>query len=186
MGLVDLTASQKVFYWRFWTETEAVEIWTDDQNTFQGKLSVFTTRSIVGTNEKKDPLQGKFYFTSNPISSEKAGRIHTLIQTLGVLSIPTEDSISDWQAGLDGITYIVETSTPTTYSFKTYWTPEVYKESVREAAVIDTLAKQLNTLASMGVHFSKFVRTLPPGCYHAGGMMLWCSELNKRRTRRKR
>jgi len=175
-GLKDLTTAIEPVHFRFWTETQAVDIWTTDNKTFQGKL-VYYTRTY--TKEKDNDLYqpekpGKFYSKLTEMDTVTARKIYQYAYQQQLFQIPSEDSIKGWHDGNDGITYFVEYSTPSFYSFKEYWTPE--DQEVKEAAIIVNVLQYLKRTLNLDKEWEAFVETLPKGCYHAGSILLKCTD----------
>lgn len=161
VGLPSLTTSSDSFRLRFSTETQAIDIWTTDYKTFQGTLANFTTAS----------RSDKFYSDITPIDTATARKVYDVFVALAIFGIPAQDSIKGWSNGCDGITYMIETSTRSKYTFKYYWTPSVFSDSLKEAKAVDSLSHEMERILHMHESFVAFIRTLPEGSYHAGGAM---------------
>ena len=165
-GLPSLINSSEKLHFRFSTETQAVEVWTNDFNVFNGTFANYTT--TYEANLKPE----LFYSDKSHLDTATARKVYNLFHKLSVFSIPTDTKIEGWSAGSDGDEYLIEYSTPREYSFKEYWTPSYYKDKIKEAEAIFTLANQLEKLLKMSKSFSAFIHSLPYGSYHEGGMFV--------------
>ncbi|MGG7665317.1 hypothetical protein [Dyadobacter sp. BHUBP1] len=155
----------------FSTDTRAVEIFTNDFRTFYGFQYVCTTRYLSEEKRRRrrkgDP---KLLFNVTKLDTAQAHVVYSVFKNLSILSIPDSQDIPGWPTGVDGITYLVEHSTPSSYAFKTYWTPSVARDRLREAAAIDDLSKKLDHLLGLHDSFMAFIDKLPAGTYHTGGI----------------
>ncbi len=172
MGLPDLTKSSDSLHFRFSTEIQAIDIWTEDYKTFAGTFANVTKSCNPDRSRKKRPAPEKLYCHIVNLDNSKAKQIYSVFTKLSIFAIPTEENIKGWCSGTDGTTYFIEYSNSSKYSFKTYWTPEVCKDKIPEAFTIDSLANQLETILSMRSSFNSFINSLPLGCYHAGGIVI--------------
>jgi hypothetical protein len=183
MGLADLIKSNDSLHFRFWTETQSIDIWTNDFTIFKGLLSNYT-RSIIEDKIKKGittSQPGKFFSSFSTIDSATAKQVYKLFEENFIFKIPTGDSIEGWGNGLDGTELLIEHSTPTAYSFKEYWSPSAFKK-IKEAVTIDELSKQLESLLKMNESWAHFIDGLPIGCYYAGGIFHVCKKREKKKT----
>ncbi len=73
---------------------------------------------------------GKVYSNQFIIDSSKARRLFIIIEKLSLVAIPNDDKIKGWQQGFDGEEFLMETSTPKQYNFKTYWTPRIFADTL--------------------------------------------------------
>ncbi len=165
----------------FSTDTRAVEVFTNDFRTFYGFQYVFTTRYLSEEKRRRrrkgDP---KLLFNVTKLDTIQAQVVYSVFKNLSILSIPDSRDIPGWPIGADGITYRVEHSTPNSYAFKTYWTPSVARDQLKEAAAIDDLSKKLDQLLGMHDSFIALIDKLPAGTYHAGGIGLITTHTKRR------
>ena len=173
MGLADLTKSQDSLHFRFWTETQAIEIWTNDFKTYNGLLSNHTEKI------EKDDKPRKFYSNKTAIDTATARKVYNLFADNLIFQIPDDKDIKGWDQGFDGEELLMEYSTKTTYSFKRYWTPSAFKE-LKEAVVIEKSTKDLEVILDMEKSWSAFLSELPEGCYRAGEMTMTCTDKKKK------
>lgn len=184
IGLSELTKSKDSLHFRISTETQVIEIWTSDFKVFNGVFTNFATSYCRKNYKRKHPKPDKYYINQTVLDSAKARHVFNVFDSLSVFSIPTEDSIEGWLGGFDGITYIIECTTPSKYTFKSYWSPHYYKNEIKEAYIIDSLVKHLESTLSMRASFEVFISTLPSGCYSVGGAMVTCRQKTKKHKRR--
>ncbi len=181
MELPHLFASTDTFAFRAWLDGQMVEIRTRDYKTFTGVLTNYV-ESHEETKSKTPRKKSQTTFISRvQIDSAIARKVFELVKT--VISIPSQDSIDGWNRGLDGITYIFESSTPSYYSFKSYWTPSAQDSSLTEANQILDFIKTLDVLLDMQGAKYKFYETLKPGAYtldHWGVMFKPSERQNKK------
>jgi hypothetical protein len=152
-GLEDLSKNTDSLHFRISTMSQAIDIWTNDYKTFRGKVTVF----IKCTNSK----QLETYKTiSINVDTLIARKIYNLANDNSIFTVPTDNKISGWSQGFDGIEVLIEYSTHNFYSFKQYWTPSVFKD-IKEAQAIDTTQRGAWQLVS-NLHLLKY--RLDKGC----------------------
>ena len=171
-GLKDLTKTKEKLHFRLSSETQAIDIWTTDQMIFWGTLTNFTTSYNTQNHQRKRPNKEKFFSTVTKLDTSNARRIYDLFMKKSIFDIPPQDSIKDWTGGLDGTTYFIEQSTSDHYSFKEYWTPDLFKDKVDEAKRINELTLDLEVLLNLTQSFDQFIHSLPYGTYNAGGDLI--------------
>ena len=177
LGFWDLTKSTDNFHFRFWMENQAIDIWTNDFLRFYGQLAIFTNE-VVKDASITSQAPAKFYSKISPIDSLTSKLIYQSFLSQNIFRIPTDSKIKGWYPGDDGEEYIMEYASKNFYSFKTYWTPSIYK-NIPEAVLISKISKEMETTFLLNEHLHNFMKGLPKGCYRVGEMMLYCSEMNK-------
>jgi hypothetical protein len=182
VGLLNLLTSNDSLHFRFSTETQSIDIWTNDFNIFYGIFANFTTSYDPDKYKKENPPLDEFYSNKSELDTITARQVYIIFSELSIFDIPADDSLQGWYTGHDGDEYLIEYSTTYNYSFKKYWTPSAYKEKIKEAASIDSLVKQLETRLKMQKSFWTFIDTLPLGCYHTGSIEVTCKSKQKRQT----
>ena len=179
-GLADLRQSREAVHFRFYTEKQIIDIWSDDRRVFNGVLSNHTS-SYTDDNtssRRKKAQTSKSYFQNIPIDTASARQAYLLFTGGAIAAIPPQDSIPGWDPGFDGYMYYIESSTPDTYSFREYWTPSLYNDKLKEAAALCTFGNKMETLMDTERIFSLFLNRLPKGCYYSGGMYITCTHLD--------
>ncbi|MES2558162.1 MAG: hypothetical protein V4590_00365 [Bacteroidota bacterium] len=173
----DLKLTKEYYHLRIWTEKQFIDL----SYNFRGYE--FATITNFTTSKKT----GKIHSHTDIVNEDS---ILILVDSIGLLAIPSENEISCWGKRLgspmvhncnDGITYLIEFSSDTTYSFKSYSCPSGW--NCNEAAKIDSFFKQLEHLLKLEQRFDKFIQSLPKDCYDNGMIYLRCTD--KKSTRKK-
>lgn len=169
---------------RIWTNTQIIEIWQVERGACSGRLITWTDE-YVGDGE--EPTNRTFSNTRE-LSSDTVLLLNKLLRTSNILALPTENSIAGWQHGLDGITYFIEHSTQSSYSFKSYWTPTA-QGALKEALQIRAFIDSAFCLANAQSIWKAFCREIPFESYHNGGSgvaIRILTEKERKRYRRER
>lgn len=117
IGLTNLTNSTESMHFRFWTETQVIDIWTNDFIKFNGQLINFTTSIKSKKNNES------FYSEIISLNQSKTDSIYKAFDENLIFNIPDQENIPGWKSGVDGSIYFIEYSSKSEYSFKSYWTP---------------------------------------------------------------
>jgi len=133
LELPNLQTSKDTFHFRFWTDIQALDIWTFDYATFFGMVTNYAQRYDSKLLKKGTYQVDKVFSNKIQLDSSEARNIFQLLDTLSIVNILTDDKIKGWQQGLDGREYIIETSNKSQYDFKTYWTPSIFADTIIEA-----------------------------------------------------
>jgi len=173
VGIPDLKYTNDSVRFRFSTEIQAVDVWTNDRKIFNGTFSVFTTRPGNGKNGDQQP-EAFFGHTWN-LDTGLARSVFSLFEAFKIAAIRPQDSIEGWQNGLDGEQLTIEYSTPAHYSFKTYWTPDLFRQKLPEAFLIDSFSRTVQRAVEFSERFYDFLSTLPEGCYRVGSYFVTCN-----------
>lgn len=168
INLTDLQTSTDTFHFRFWTDIQAIDLWTVDHNLYFGIVTNYAQRYDDKLLRKGIYKIGKVYSNQVTLDSSKARRLFNTIGKLSILTIPTDDKINGWRQGFDGEEFLIETSTPTQYDFKTYWTPRIFADSLKEAKQIQTLVDYFYTDLKIYNYYQKL--KLPEGSYQRNGI----------------
>jgi hypothetical protein len=166
LKLPHLISTTDSFHFRFWKEGQAVDIWTNDYQTVFGQLINYTNSYQSHDDDKRKQKPGKTFSSAVQLDTLLALQVMELMKTID--SIPSEESINGWENGCDGVTYILETSTPTHYYFKSYWTPTAQDSTLLEAKQIQSFVNSVTTLLSLNEEYNKFFGALKPGSYREG------------------
>ncbi len=147
LNLPLLISSNDNFYFRFWTDDQSVDIWSADGLSFNGMVTSFTNSYIENSAGKPSKKQSEIFFKQENLDTALARKAYAL--TTHIAEIPTDKSIKGWNQGFDGIEYLIETSTASTYNFRTYWTPSAQDSSLVEAKKIQAFAKEQDSLLGL-------------------------------------
>jgi len=168
INLTDLKTSNESFHFRFWTDIQAIDIWTINYNRFYGEVTNYAQKYDDKLLRKGIYKIGKTYSNQLTLDSSKARQIFNVIDKLSIITIPTDDKISGWRQGLDGEEYLIEISTPKQYDFRTYWTPRIFADTIKEAKQLQTLIDYLYTDLEIQNYYQKL--KLPKGSYQRNGI----------------
>jgi hypothetical protein len=168
LNLSNLQTSNDIFHFRFWTDIQAVDIWTTDSSTYFGTVTNYAQRYNRKLYSKGIYQIDKVFSNKINLDSSKARKIFNLLGTLNIVNIPTDDKIKGWQHGFDGTEYIIETSNKSQYDFKTYWTPSLFADTLIEAKQIQTLVDRLFNDFKIGSYYDKL--KLRDGNYKRDGI----------------
>jgi hypothetical protein len=168
--LPSLISDNRKIVFRVWLSDQIVDIWTNDYKTFNGVLTNYAASYASTTKRTNKSKSGKIYSDQVLLDISLARQNYKLFKTID--SIPSEDSVVGWEQGCDGVTYCFETSSTDTYSFKSYWTPEAQDSSLAEAQLIQSFIDKLYDLLNLEAEYSKFFKTLKPGAYSDGSIMI--------------
>ncbi len=169
LKLKHLVSDTSNYYFRFRTDGQIIDIWSNNNKTYFGQLTNYTYTYIpYSTNKGKRKV--KIHSNHVQLDTSDARQIYRLSKVIS--SIPTEDSILNWQQGDDGIIYTIETSSPNYYYFKTYWTPTYQDSTLKEAKQIQSFVDSTYLILNLNKEWESFFNTLKPGRYNSGGMSI--------------
>jgi len=171
-GLKNLTKATDTFHFRFATDIQAIDIWTNDFLTFMGTLTNYTSSYDPDDYKIKKEKADKFFSNTKSLDTSIARQVYDIFIEKSIFDIPPQDSIKEWTYGEDGITYFIEKSTNNSYTFKEYWTPSIFKDKIDEARRIYEMTKELEELLNLWQSFKQFIYSLPYGAYRAGGLLI--------------
>ena len=166
LNLSNLILSTEKYHFRYWKDGQIIDIWTTDGVLYSGLITSYTN-SYNDDYSKKKRKPSKIFFQQAQVDNATAKKAYKLIKQ--VENIPTDKSIKGWVQGLDGVEYIFETSTPSTYNFRTYWTPTAQDSSLIEAKDIQKFVIEMDSVLNLHDQYKKFFATLKPGNYMGDG-----------------
>lgn len=167
INLKDLQASKDTFHFRFWTDIQAIDIWTVDHSLYFGLVTNYAQRYNDKLLRKGIYKIDKVYSNQILLDSSKARQLFNIICKLSIVTIPSDNNIKGWLDGFDGEEFIIETSTPKQYDFKTYWTPKIFIDTLKEAKQIQKLVDYLYTDFKIYNYYQKL--RFPEGSYQRNG-----------------
>lgn len=172
LHLKDFEKSTNEFNFRFRNHGQVIEI-SKDSSSFNGILTNYIFYTKNNKTSKSDTI-----FNKIELSSKQVEEIYNIIQKSEILNLPTDDKIKNWQHGLDGITYLIEHSDKSNYSFKNYWTPDA-QDSIPEAIIVLNLIDNLIEALNFDDLYTSFKNNLRKnGCYNSGGITYYCKISN--------
>ncbi|TSJ38901.1 hypothetical protein FO440_20595 [Mucilaginibacter corticis] len=168
LKLKDFEKSTDEFDFRFSYYGQVIEI-TKDGSDINSYVTNYTYHNKRANGYKTDTLSNKVI-----LSPEKAKSVYNIITNSGILKLPSDNKIKNWQQGADGITYIVEYADKKNYSLKTYWEPSD-QDSIPEALIMLSFIKKISEAFNLDEMYTSFKNGLPRnGCYNSGGMSTTC------------
>ena len=168
IGLKDLQTSTDTFHFRFWTDVQALDLWTNDHKSYFAIVTNYAERYDDKLLRKNVYKIGKVYSNQVVLDSSKAREIFNMIDKLSILTIASDDKITGWGQGFDGVEFLIENFSSKQYEFKTYWTPRMFADSLREAKQIQTFVDYLNNDFKIYEYYQKLA--LPEGSYKRNGI----------------
>jgi len=165
--LPDLRKSTDAFHFRLWSGRQALDIWTLESKRYFGAVTSYAQRYNAALFAKNNYRIDTVIFKQIALPNAKAKQIFQLIDSLAIISIPTDNQIAGWQEGLDGTEYRIETSTPSSYAYKTYWAPSLFTDTLWEARQIQTLIDKLYANFTLA-DYTKHLKLLPGHYQHDG------------------
>jgi hypothetical protein len=154
IGLEELSKCQFPFALRITSLNTVTNIWTEDGKKFNGSEIFFTSTF------EDNPENSRYFYKKEIIGEDTAQQIKQLFEKYKIFEIPSQDSIQGWGNGLDGTIYLIEYSTPKSYSFKSYWTPTNFP-SIPEAVSISNFVKNIEDLLMQNQKLEDFIMSLP-------------------------
>lgn len=173
-----LDTSASPFHFRIWKTNQVLDIWQTNDSSYGGQLTSWVTEQ---TPTKENPTD-RTLIDKRSLSTDTIMRIVNFIATSKIMELPTDDSIKGWKHGFDGVTYIIESSTKTTYSFKTYWTPKAQDTILAEAKYLQSFVDNIFDLSNGTTVWKQFEGNIPYECYNVGGTIR-CKVLTKKQKR---
>ena len=168
INLKNLQTSTDNFHFRFWTDIQALDLWTIDHNLYFGTVTNYAQRYDDKLLQKGIYKVDKIYSNQITIDSSKARLIFNVIDRNSIVNIPTDDKINGWRQGFDGEEFLIETSSQKQYDFKTYWSPRMFADTLKQAKQIQTLVDYLFTDFKIYDYYQKL--KLPEGNYKRNGI----------------
>lgn len=180
MKMRDPLVFRDSFLLRISNESWSVEVISADLKTFGGQRYFFTKQVVPsGGPEGKELL-----FKTKPMSQSQALAVYEAFKKYSVASIPSERDIAGWPLGADGVSYLIEHSGPSTYSFKSYWEPSSQRYRLKQAEAVDNFVKEVEVKLELATSFLAFLNKLPAGTYQTGGMNVYTNTSKKQKTRK--
>lgn len=167
INLKNLQISTDTFHFRLWIDVQALDIWTSDHNSYSGVITNYAQRYDDNLLHKRIYKIEKIYSNQIILDSSKARQLFNIINRLSIADIPSDDKIKDWRQGRDGEEFLIEISTPHQYDFKTYWTPEMFADTLTEAKKIQSLVNYIYKDFKINDYYQKL--NLPKGSYERNG-----------------
>ena len=167
IDLTDLQTSAHTFHFRFWIDVQAIDLWTTDHCSYFGLITNYAQRYDDKLLRKGIYKIGKVYSNQITLDTAKAKKLFNMIRHLSIVDLPSDHDIEGWGSGFDGEEYLIEVSTTSEYQFKTYWTPRIFTDSLKEARQIQEFIDFLNDVLKIKEYYKL---KLPKGTYRRDGI----------------
>ncbi|MBI1183877.1 hypothetical protein GC194_06375 [bacterium] len=160
-----MRVSPNPYYLRVWLSREVLEIWIDSLNTPHGRLFYWVKENTADYN-----THAPIYYENIELNTNELDNILGLTKSTGILKIPSEDSIANWALGTDGYSIDIEFASATSYSFKTYWAPDI-QDCFPESILVNQYIAQLYSKLRLKERLSEFKGWIPFESYRWDGPM---------------
>lgn len=178
LSLQRLDTATSSFHFRVWKTNQVVELWQANNNTYSGQLTSWVTEHVP----KNEKPTSRIFINKKALNTDTIKEIINFIETSRIINLPTDDSIKGWKHGFDGFTYIIEYSTKTSYSLKTYWTPIAQDSTLAEAKYLQSFIDKIFEWSEDNLTWKTFEKTIPFECYNVGSTIR-CKVLTKKKKR---
>jgi hypothetical protein len=158
IGLEAIDKIDNEFYFRFWDGNKVIEL-RQNEDRYIGTVT-FLLQQV------KNNKEGSLFFRKTSLTDKSTNQIIEMLTRYGINGIPTDKLIRGWEGGLDGIVYITEFADQKNYSFKNYWSPELYQDSIPEAKRLMDFITKLNEIEELKVLEQKFMARQPFSCWY--------------------
>jgi hypothetical protein len=166
MGLADLLKSKDSLRIRFRDGINVVDIVMNKN----GRITSSTYSYLFKLNNKNERQKVVY----KKISVDKT-IISEILDSLNKLDIPgfyDGYKIPGYPVTVDGITYIFEFSTSTTYKYISFTNPSEALD-LKQAQAVISFSKYVSMLLNLKDNFGNLRKTLPKGKYKIGGMLIY-------------
>ncbi len=148
---------------RFWDDYKVIRLWNEGDH-LEGEVIYF-----VYQYKKADAFnkyfQGKVHYEKMSLSERTLSFIEYMISDFNINQIPSESLIENWPEGNDGSIGIIESCSPTSYTFKSYALGWI---KLKEARYIQYFFSQLNNIGEIERGHEKFIKAQPFRIYRKG------------------
>jgi hypothetical protein len=175
IGLEDLRYSRKELHFRFWLESQGVEVWKNNSGFFEGRI-INLGSTEVPVYPQDETEKAKLYTELVPLDTAVARQVAAHMLQLKLFGAPFQDSLKYLAIADDGLLFYVEYSDPATYTFKNYDAPDWQVDAgLKELIPVDEAFKYLLNKLKLDESWGRFVKTLPRDCYRRLGNLVSCT-----------
>lgn len=103
---------------------------------------------------------GELFIKQIDLTGKQVDEIKSLIDSLKINTIPSDNQIKDWTFGFDGIIYKFELKKGNKYSYKHYWTP-TSQQRFAESNTINFFVTKIDKIIDYQENSSKFSKEVP-------------------------
>jgi hypothetical protein len=158
VGLETINKIDSKHCFRFWNGVYIIELKHIDND-----LIGTVTFMVQQYRTKKE---GRIYYKTSTLTDRTTKQIQELVDNHNLIQLPTDKMISNWDKGLDGITFITEHCNNSSFSFKSYWTPRSFEDKVPEAKRFVEFLDELNSIEELNELGNKFWTRQPFTTYY--------------------
>lgn len=158
-SIADSTVFRSIFH------NKTITITTKNNKYYAGFVT-YQIDKIIGSIHQLNHKTKTIYKTY-PLSTIDATNIATYFLSSGIASIPPADT-ANWTYGFDGYTYAFEYSSPEHQFKRSFWCPDSNYHNSPYGKIITNYGCYVEELID-GKFKKKFMSTLKPGTYYAGG-----------------
>ena len=164
LDLTDLEKSTEKHYIRIWTDKNAIDAWIDAEGNYECKVTSFCKEYNV-----KKQREGDFHQYTRYVERISAKILIDSLYSFDMDKMDDFHHIDDYNKKLiDGTTYKIEISTPTSYRMFTMLNPENQSTSIEEVDVFMTYVDIIKNEMDLSYIHRQFMRKLKNGTYVAG------------------
>jgi hypothetical protein len=175
VGLEDLRYCRKEIHFRFWLESQGVEIWKNNSGFFEGRI-INLASTEVPVYPQDETEKAKLYTELVPLDTAVARQVAGHLLQLKLFEAPFQDSLENLAIVDDGLLFYVEFSDPAKYTFKNYDAPGWHVNAgFKELEPVDESFKYLFKKLNLEENWGRFVKTLPKDCYRRLGISILCT-----------
>lgn len=150
-------------HYRISDSWQIIEVWKKD-TLVEGQVINFIKTYVP--YEKREKEEAKLISNRIPLSADTA---QLIFNAFGLLDdIADMEQLRGWVSGLHGHTYAIESSSPTTFDLRCYWSPNAQSDSAAFKKDISDFVGLLYNRLNLYRHYTAFINNLPPGNYTDG------------------
>lgn len=112
-------STDHLFHFRLYNSSQVIDIRENSSTGFSGMLYQWTREAVPDG----EPPTNRFFCLQQSLTPQQVEDILALYRSRDMDTLRHQEKIAEWDNGLDGITYIIETQYDRLYRFRTYWTP---------------------------------------------------------------
>lgn len=125
------------------------------------ELSDESNKYLIYADEIWDNIRtGETFIKQINLTKSQVAKIESLIDSLKINEIPSDNQIEKWELGFDGITYKLEVKNGISYSYKHYWTP-TSQEKFTESNLINSFITEIDKIIDYQGNAKKFTKEVP-------------------------
>ena len=170
LQLPDLYFAKNSFRFRYRQQRSIVEIWSEDNIHYEGRMVLFLTRDHY---KRSQITKREVMYEYVRLDSVIVSKLLKEISESEILKVETDEHVNGWRYS-DNVplllscgswSYYLEHTGSGEYYFKTFAVPEQYT-ATKEAILVSGFTKKLNSIVSLDTRFEAFFNLLPKGVYN--------------------